>query len=56
MVIRSVNTVPQFQTDPRSQNFLTVNDTKFLDTVMKIITGVVILKTVPFTFLYNMFR
>jgi polyphosphate kinase len=47
---------PLFKTYHLSQNYFTFSKTTFPDTVMKSVTSVVILKTVPFTSLYNMFR
>jgi hypothetical protein len=53
MEITSITTVPQFKPDHLFQKFLTISETKFLDILLKIITGVVVLKTVAFTSLYG---
>jgi hypothetical protein len=46
----------QLKADELCQNFVTINNTKFLDNVMKIAKGVIIIRTVIFTLLYNKFR
>jgi hypothetical protein len=45
----SIPPPPLFNTDHVSQNFLTINNLKFSDTVRKVITGVIILliATIP---------